>query len=139
MATQSIVSNGTATLISNGFTKTGYSFASWNTLVDGSGTSYSDAATYTIATVDVTLYTQWSADSQTLNFNGNTSDGGSTASQSILSDASATLTSNGFTKTGFTFVSWNTLVDGSGTSYSDVATYTIVTAAATLYAQWSAI
>ena len=39
-------------------TRTGYTFAGWNTAADGSGTSYAAGATYT-ADADVTLYAQW--------------------------------------------------------------------------------
>lgn len=72
----------------------------------------------------------------TVTFNGNGATGGSTASQSIASGASATLNTNGFTYTGFSFVEWNTASDGSGTSYADAATYTMGKADLTLYAQW---
>src|SRR5699024_10520410 len=67
----------------NGFTRTGYAFTGWNTAADGSGTSYADAADYTVtpATGDatVTLYAQWgpsiqdfaNAQCQSLASNGN--------------------------------------------------------------------
>ena len=41
-------------------TRTGYTFAGWNTAQDGSGDSYAPGATYT-ANADVTLYAQWTA------------------------------------------------------------------------------
>lgn len=44
----------------NGFSKTGYTFAGWNTAANGSGTSYSagQTSTYTYDK-DITLYAQW--------------------------------------------------------------------------------
>ena len=40
-------------------TKTGYTFAGWNTAADGSGTSYNTTATFNISTTNVTLYAKW--------------------------------------------------------------------------------
>jgi uncharacterized protein (TIGR02145 family)/uncharacterized repeat protein (TIGR02543 family) len=48
----------TLTLSSTVPTRTGYTFASWNTEANGSGTSYTSGASYT-ANVGVTLYAQW--------------------------------------------------------------------------------
>ena len=77
----------------------------------------------------------------TINFNGNGSTGGSTASQQIAAGNSASLNTNGFTRTGYAFTGWNTAADGSGTSYTDGADYTVTPAtgdtAITLYAQWA--
>ena len=49
-----------AALSANTFTRTGYTFAGWNTIADGSGTSYADEAEYTFS-ADLTLYAQWTA------------------------------------------------------------------------------
>ena len=76
----------------------------------------------------------------TINFDGNGSDGGSTASQQIAAGNTASLNTNGFTRTGYVFTGWNTASDGSGTSYADGASYTVTPATGdatvTLYAQW---
>ena len=76
----------------------------------------------------------------TINFDGNGSTGGSTASQQIAAGSTASLNDNGFTRTGYMFTGWNTATDGSGTSYADGADYTVTPAtgdtAITLYAQW---
>jgi len=42
----------------NTFTKTGYTFAGWNTALGGNGTAYADGAIYNFS-ADVTLYAQW--------------------------------------------------------------------------------
>jgi len=47
-----------AALTLNAFTRAGYTFAGWNTNADGSGTTYTDGATYSFA-ADATLYAQW--------------------------------------------------------------------------------
>ena len=76
----------------------------------------------------------------TINFDGNGSTGGSTASQQIAAGNSASLNTNGFTRNGYAFTGWNTAADGSGTSYADGADYTVTPATGnttvTLYAQW---
>ena len=76
----------------------------------------------------------------TVNFNGNGSTGGSTASQQIAAGNTASLNTNGFTRTGYAFTGWNTAADGSGTSYADGADYSVTPAIGnttiTLYAQW---
>ena len=50
-------------LTANGFTRTGYTFAGWNTKEDGSGTSYTDEQSITnltsINNATVELYAQW--------------------------------------------------------------------------------
>ena len=76
----------------------------------------------------------------TINFDGNGSTGGSTASQQIAAGNTASLNANGFTRNGYAFTGWNTAADGSGTSYTDGADYTVTPATGdatvTLYAQW---
>lgn len=47
-----------ANLTSNAFSRTGYTFAGWNTLADGTGTPYSDSQSYGF-TADMQLYAQW--------------------------------------------------------------------------------
>ncbi|QQE79989.1 cadherin-like beta sandwich domain-containing protein [Alicyclobacillus sp. SO9] len=43
-------------------TKTGYTFAGWNTKADGTGTGYATGSTLTIGTTNVMLYAQWRVD-----------------------------------------------------------------------------
>ena len=51
-------------LTANSFTKTGYTFAHWDTIALGGGTTYADGASYSFS-ADVTLYAQWTANSYT--------------------------------------------------------------------------
>ena len=112
-----------ASLTANGYTKTGYTFAGWNTQSDGGGTAYTDGQNVTnLTSVEgetVTLFAQWRANSYTIQFDGNTADGGDTANQVMTYDQAASLTVNGYTKTGYTFTGWNTQSDGGGTTYTD--------------------
>ncbi|MBR3646486.1 MAG: leucine-rich repeat protein, partial [Lachnospiraceae bacterium] len=50
--------NKTITLPANGFSRTGYSFTSWNTASDGLGTSYAEGDSLKV-TENLTLYAQW--------------------------------------------------------------------------------
>ncbi|WP_280797633.1 InlB B-repeat-containing protein [Aurantimicrobium minutum] len=49
-----------STLTTNSFTRSGYTFAGWNTVAGGTGTSYADGASATFSG-DTTLYAQWTA------------------------------------------------------------------------------
>ena len=62
--------NGSATIESCGFTKTGHNFSGWNTKADGTGTSYAPGATYS-TNANLTLYAQWSQMFFALSYNGN--------------------------------------------------------------------
>ena len=56
--------------------------------------------------------------------------------QVIKKDNSADLTICSFTKTGYTFAGWATTADGE-VAYTDGASYTMGSAAVTLYAKWT--
>jgi len=116
-------------------TRTGYSFARWNTSVDGTGTSYASGASYA-DNADVTLYAQWTANIYTVTYNANGGTGVPT-SQTKTHDVALTLRSTVPTRTGYTFTYWNTSVDGSGIFYTPEDSYT-ANAPVTLYAQWTA-
>jgi uncharacterized repeat protein (TIGR02543 family) len=133
------VSGATVTVLGNTGTlaRTGYTFAGWNTLANGSGTDRAAGSSFTIS-ANTTLFAKWTANSNTITFDGNGSTGGSTAAQNINTAASANLTANGFIRAGYTFAGWNTLANGTGTSYTDQVAYTMGTANVTLYAQWTA-
>ncbi|MFA9276755.1 MAG: InlB B-repeat-containing protein, partial [Rhodoluna sp.] len=135
MANQSITTDQATALTANTFTRTGYSFAGWNTAANGSGTAYSNSQSVTLNAA-LSVYAQWTANSNTLTFNNN-GGSGTMASQSITTDQATALTSNSFTKTGYSFSGWNTAANGSGTAYSNSQTVTLNTAVS-LFAQWSA-
>ena len=145
-ADQSMTYDQAANLTANGYTKTGYIFTGWNTQSDGGGTAYTEGQNVVnLTSVEgerVTLYAQWRANSYTIQFDGNTADGGDTADQSMTYDQAADLTANGYTRTGYTFTAWNTQSDGGGTSYTDGQNVVNLTAiegdTVTLYAQWRA-
>jgi len=142
MSDSTFTRDQSATLRANAFTRTGYTFAGWNTKADGSGTSYSDKASVknlAAAGGSITLYANWEANSITVAYNANGGTG-TMNNQSMKYDQTANLTANAFTRTGYTFVGWNTKADGSGTSYADKASVKNLAASGTvtLYAKWTA-
>ena len=117
-------------------TRTGYSFAGWNTQAGGGGTPYSGGNTFNI-TADTTLYAQWTINTYTVTYDNNGGTGSQTDSSSPYNyNSTVTVLGVGtMAKTGYTFAGWNTAANGSGTPYSAGNTFTIA-ANTTLYAQW---
>ena len=66
------------TVAENTFTRSGYSFAGWNTQADGSGEDYAAGDAFQLTGQDAVLYAQWS-------YNG----GGSTGTTRYTIEASA--------------------------------------------------
>ena len=122
--------------------KTDYTFSGWNTLANGSGTSYSPTNTFTI-NANTILYAQWTPITYTVTYNGNTNTSGivpTDGSSPYTTGSTVTVLGNTgspvLAKTDYTFSGWNTLANGSGTSYSPTNTFTI-NANTILYAQWN--
>ena len=133
MSDQSIVS-GTATAITtNSFTRTGYTFAGWNTAANGSGTAYTNGQSVTI-TAGMTLYAQWTGTTNTITYD---SKGGSSVSNgSFVTGGSISAAPTAPTRAGYTLSGWS-LTDGGSVityPYSPAATSGI-----TLYAIWAAV
>jgi uncharacterized repeat protein (TIGR02543 family) len=115
--------------------RTGYTFAGWNTLATGLGTNYLESASYK-PTASITLFAKWTAGTFTLTYNAN---GGSTnSSTSITAGTPVTLSTNAGTRAGYTLAGWNTAADGSGTSYSGATSQTFF-ANTTLYGLWTPV
>lgn len=119
------------TLQSGTPTKTGYSFAGWNTEADGTGTNYSAGETYT-GNEALTLYAKWTANAYTVTWNAN---GGtvSPASQTVYYD-SAIGTLPTPTRAGYEFLGWFTSSSGG----TQITTSTKPQGDKTYYAQWKA-
>ena len=116
-------------------TKTGYTFTSWNTKKDGTGTKYDIGASYTVD-ADLTLYAQYKENTvtYTVKYDAN---GGENApkEQTKTKGKELVLSTTVPTKEGYKFVNWNTKKDGTGTSYNAGSKY-ITEASVTLYAQY---
>ncbi len=131
--------NSTVTVSSSTPTRTGFTFAGWNTVAAGTGTTYLPSGTFSMPDANVTLYSQWTKTAFTLYYNTNGGQG-VFSSQPVKYGESVTVDSTAPTKTGYTFSGWNTAADGSGFDYSPRMTFTLnVEANVTLFAKWTAI
>lgn len=132
-----------ANLSSTAPTRTGYTFAGWDSAADGSGTDYAAGASFTMPGANTTLYARWTGVSTAVAYNGNTSTGGTVPSTTTAAAGSSTTVSantGNLAKTGYTFAGWNTAANGSGTDYAAGATITYPSSGTTtLYAQWTAV
>ncbi|NMN02025.1 InlB B-repeat-containing protein [Bifidobacterium panos] len=145
MKDQQFAYDAAQNLTANAFTRTGYSFAGWNTKADGKGTAYKDKQSVKNLTAKsggtVTLYAQWAVNSYTVKFAAN-GGSGSMKDQRFAYGQAQNLNTNAFARTGYSFAGWNTKADGKGTAYKDKQSVKNLTAKSgdtvTLYAQWTA-
>ena len=146
------------TIASNGYTKTGYTFAGWTTKSDGSDDGYGWTnwkgtwkyvdGQYGIANRKLQLYARWTPNKYTISYNGNGATGGSTANTTATYDQNVTIASNGYTRTGYTFAGWTTKSNGTDDGYGWTnwkgtwkyvdGQYGIASGKLQLYARWTA-
>lgn len=130
--------HGTNTTLSSSIpTRTGYTFAGWNTKQDGTGTTYAKGATYS-TNADVTLYAKWTANTYTVTFNKQSGTGGTNSVTATYNAAMPSATMP--TRTGYTFNGYFDATSG-GTKYYNANGTSARTwnkaANTTLYAQWT--
>ncbi len=129
------VANIPTALTLNAFTRTGYAFANWNTVANGSGISYANGATYSFAD-DLTLYAQWTANAYTVTFDGNGGSAPTPATKSVTFGSAYGMLAT-TTRTGYTFAGWFTAASGG----TEVTAASIVNTASdhSLFAHWNPI
>jgi len=143
-ASQSYTTAGAALTIdgnSGTLARTGYTFAGWNTLANGSGTNYAAGATAQTFVVNTTLYAKWTANIYSITYDPNSATSGTVPlSQSYISGTTgltlATNTGN-LARIGYSFTGWNTASDGNGTSYSVSQASVTITENTTIFAKWT--
>ena len=110
----------------------GYRFASWNTLANGSGSTFTAT---TVINASMTVYAQYTLiPTYTVTFNRNTGTGDSNPTfKSVLEGSTVVTLPTPPTKTSYKFAGWNTAANGSGTAFLST---TVVTGNITVYAQW---
>lgn len=164
VSTLSGVPGATVTLPSaSSVSEAGHSLASWNSLADGTGTSYFPGQSVTL-TEDMTLYAQWTEDETSssspttsssstsptsatppsgavvtplsINFVANGGSGSITTLSGATGSNVKLPTSSTVVRVGYTLKSWNTESNGKGISYPPGASVTL-SSSLTLYAQWS--
>lgn len=142
MANQDFTYDEEQYLTAIGFSKTGYTFTGWNTMVDGKGTSYANAGLVTNLTdtknETITLYAQWEINTYTVIFDTNKGSGSSEpsdVSNITLTHGSTYGTLPTTSRIGYVFQGWFTAPVG-GIQMSDEG---IVETSHTLYAVWTPI
>lgn len=118
---------------------TGYHFGSW-TVAKSKGNVEVSNNQFTMPAENVTVSATFTANTYSVQFNGNGATDGSMANQDFTYDAAQNLTANAFTKTGYTFAGWATEAAGA-VAYTDGAQVSNLTdvnnGTATLYAKWT--
>ena len=126
-------------LNTNGYTKTGHTFRSWNTAADGTGVSYQSNYVYSFA-AGRTLFAQW-GENIAITFDANSADSGSVpATQSTYVGSpgiNLPLNSGNLKRAGYRLAGWNANSGGTGTPYALGASSINFTSNKTLYAQWT--
>jgi len=134
--------NTNVTVLSEGtLTKTGFSFAGWNTQADGLGVAYNTGGTILNIAANITLFAQWiPANSYAVLYDGNGNTGGAAPvdpNSPYTGGANVTVLSEGsLVRTGYTFTGWNTAANGGGTAYAVNDVISNISANVTLFAQW---
>jgi uncharacterized repeat protein (TIGR02543 family) len=120
-------------LSGGGLSRTGYTFAGWNTQAKGGGTSYMAGNSFPVNS-NVTLYAQWTATIYPITYTPNSGTG--TLTPTSYTIESGTITLPILTRDGYTFGGW---YESSGFTGTAVATIPAgSTGGKTYYAQWTA-
>ena len=139
--TQTLVSGQAQYLNANCFTRTGYTFAGWNTEADGYGTSYNDTGLLLPEEIisDMALYAIWEINTYTVIFDAN-GRSGEMYNQAFTYGESEKLIPNTFYRTDYKFVGWATTPNGNAVCTDEMAVLNLSTQAndeVTLYAVWT--
>ena len=132
--TRSDFTPGTAvTLRANGFSRTGHTFASWNTNASGTGTNYAANSSQRFSG-DTNLYARWTPITYSITYNANGGTG-SVTGQTFTYGSTVTSRNNGYTRPGYTFLGWSTSQTATSAAYLAGSSYTLY-GSMTLYAVW---
>jgi uncharacterized repeat protein (TIGR02543 family) len=135
-ATKNITGGTPATMTSNGFVKTGYSFLGWSESSTATTASIADGSTQTFYG-NKTLYAIWKPDVYTVTYNANSALGAATKSSETFTVGTTglTLTSVGtMVKQGYRFSGWSATNNGTTALTSPYSPASSLT----LYAIWTA-
>jgi uncharacterized repeat protein (TIGR02543 family) len=138
---QSVQGGTTVTLPTNGYTRTGYTFAGWNTHASGTGTMLQPGAIYTmpIGNDSVTLFARWTARTFTVTLDRRSGTGGSTSVTATFDSPMPSATAP--TRNGYIFQGYFTEINGGGTQYYNANMTSARTwdrvFNTTLYAHWT--
>ena len=133
VVTDTAASGSTYTIKNQGYTRSGYNFAGYNTQPIGGGTSYAVGQVITV-TGNLTLYAQWTPAPRKVSYHPNNGNG-YMLTDTVPAGSVYSIRDMGYTRPGYVFEDYNTEPLGGGTSYYIGQTATI-TDDLTLYAQW---
>lgn len=129
-----------ATLMANAYTApTHRSFMNWNTEADGSGTSYSNLATFPFAD-SVVLYAQWGFALTLRPSGGVLALNGLSQNSVVVIPSAGEIPSSPFVRSGYEFVGWtNTTPSASNSNFYTAGESVAFSRAANLYAIWAPV
>ena len=147
---QAFVYGTSQRLTANTFNYDGHLFEFWNTMPNGSGTSYNDEQDVnSLSNEDdgtVDLYAQWStgplencSENKICYFGNGDNVVGAMNDQAVVSGVDTMLISSNYSRSGYGFAGWNTKANGSGTKYGPnqvINTGDLSTQGLRLYAMW---
>src|ERR1019366_4342457 len=117
-------------------TRPGYTFVTWTTLANGTGSSYAPNTSYSTH-ANLTLYAKWSATSYNVTYSANGGSGTAPTTQSFTVSAGDTISGAGsLTNSGYSFGGWNTASDGTGEAFAASQSYN-QPYSLSLYAVWN--
>ena len=137
--TQSITSSAGANLLTNNFTRTGYTFIGWSTTANGSVT-HSEGQSVAFP-ADTTIYAVWNANNYGITYFANGANSGAVPVDSTNYNIGQAITIRSNTgsldRTGYTFAGWNTAANGSGLTYNSGNTVAMGASSVSLFALWT--
>ena len=146
MENESFTYDTARALTANAFTRTGYTFAGWNTKADGTGTSYANKQSVSNLSATngatVNLYAQWTAKTYAVTLDWQDGSSGTPSVTATYGAAMPTATMP--TRTGYTFGGYYTIKNGGGVKYynadgSSVKEWDIDSSNPVLYANWTPV
>lgn len=141
MSNQTHTYGSSLALTSNSFTRTGYTFAGWNTKADGTGTNYTNGQSVSNLVSSsggsITLYAKWTLNTYSITYNLNGGSNPSTGVTTSYNVTSSTITLPTPTRTGYTFGGWFTSSGLSGTAVTTIASGS--TGNKVYYAKWNLV
>ena len=141
MANQAFTYDAAQNLSTNTFTRTGYTFAGWNTNADGTGTSYTNSQSVRNLTAVnngiVTLYAKWTANTYTVTLDPQGGTGSSSTTNATFNAVMQSITPP--TRDGYIFDGYYSESNGQGKKYYNAdgsSANNWDKENATLYAKW---
>jgi hypothetical protein len=120
----------------------GYHLENWNTVSNGSGTTYELNSTFTMPASDLTLYAIW-LQTYSVYYKSNKATSGTVPTDTTKYYTGNTVSvlgnSGELARDDCEFSGWNTSADGNGTNYKEGDTIAIDDCSVVLYAQWKTV